>query len=381
MGIALPQGDIKHVHEVIKTDDYMGWKSCTMQEAQEAANNGTAAIGISEDRIVVLAANDEDVPVVENTAVMTLSEKTSAYAVEGMSYAIYSNGTTGSGGSVSTTVRKAIIIVPGVTGTELILASTTDKLSKGTQVWPPMDGSEDFTNSTVLNNTLNKLAALHCDSSGNSVYNLTVKNDDNYGALDTYKKLYDNLYSEFGDEREIVFFGYDWRMPNGVSGNLLRKKVNEYDNVIIVAHSMGGLVTSHMLRDIAVRKKIEKVITLGTPYLGSFHHGLLWNNDSHVTSNVDTYYIAGEGKTTTCTYTFKDGFKDSYSTTSVSSGDGTVLSYSATMNDLYPQKTFFVTAGHNTLIESKDIFKFIRNIINGNNILTSGMRSEAKEDM
>lgn len=59
MGVALPQGDIKHVYEVIKTDDYMGWKSCTMQEAQEAANDGIAAIGISEDRIVVLAAVDE----------------------------------------------------------------------------------------------------------------------------------------------------------------------------------------------------------------------------------------------------------------------------------------------------------------------------------
>ena len=94
MGIALPQGDIKHVYEVIKTDDYMGWKTCTMQEAQQAADNGTAAIGISEDRIVVLAANDEEEPVVETTEVMTLSEKTSAYAVVGMSYATYSNGAT-----------------------------------------------------------------------------------------------------------------------------------------------------------------------------------------------------------------------------------------------------------------------------------------------
>ena len=55
MGVALPQGDIKTVYETIKTDNYMGWKSCTMQEAQAAADNGTAAIGISEDRIVVLS--------------------------------------------------------------------------------------------------------------------------------------------------------------------------------------------------------------------------------------------------------------------------------------------------------------------------------------
>ena len=49
----------------------------------------------------------------------------------------------------------------------------------------------------------------------------------------------------------------------------LKQKVNEYDSVIIVAHSMGGLVTAHMLKDVSIRQKIQKVITLGTPYLGS----------------------------------------------------------------------------------------------------------------
>ena len=49
MGVALPNGDMKTVYETIKTDNYMGWKACSMQEAQEAANNGTAAIGIGED--------------------------------------------------------------------------------------------------------------------------------------------------------------------------------------------------------------------------------------------------------------------------------------------------------------------------------------------
>ena len=90
MGVALPQGDMKHVYEVIKSDDYMGWKSCTVQEAQEAADNGTAAIGISEDRIVVLAANDEEEPVVETESVMVISENTSAYMVSNLQF--YSMG-------------------------------------------------------------------------------------------------------------------------------------------------------------------------------------------------------------------------------------------------------------------------------------------------
>ena len=69
MGVALPQGDIKTVYETISTDNYMGWKLCTMKEAQEAANNGTAAIGISEDKIVVLSANDEEQPVAQTASV------------------------------------------------------------------------------------------------------------------------------------------------------------------------------------------------------------------------------------------------------------------------------------------------------------------------
>ena len=94
MGVALPQGDIKTVYETIKTDNYMGWKSCTMQEAQAAADQGVAAIGISEDRIVVLSANDEEHPVAQTASVMKLDENTSAYAVDGFEYYSYSYGTT-----------------------------------------------------------------------------------------------------------------------------------------------------------------------------------------------------------------------------------------------------------------------------------------------
>ena len=106
MGVALPQGDIKTVYETIKTNNYMGWKSCTMQEAQAAADNGTAAIGISEDRIVVLSANDEEQPVTQTASVMTLDENTSAFAVEGMRYYSYGYGGTTCQGSCDTCLNN-----------------------------------------------------------------------------------------------------------------------------------------------------------------------------------------------------------------------------------------------------------------------------------
>lgn len=266
---------------------------------------------------------------------------------------------------------------------------------------------------------------------------------------------------------------------------MLKQKVNEYDSVIIVAHSMGGLVTAHMLKDVSIRQKIQKVITLGTPYLGSLEmlpvmshghfgyidtalenlpkvlawiakevvlqpllqamavnipslyellptekfftldnrwyysiqylftgtenfetfsstrtwiqiardenatgtfninlfdnataaHSSLWSGNSHVTNNVNTYYIVGDDFGTMRTYKFKDGFTDSYSTTSVDSGDGTVLSYSASLNDLYPSKTYFTKASHNQLTDKSNVLNFIKRIINNNITLVSGIQS------
>ena len=164
-----------------------------MQEAQAAADKGVAAIGISEDRIVVLCANDEEQSIAQTASVMTLDESTSAFAVEGMRYYSYRYGTTTSGGGSGTSCRKAIMIVPGVMGTELKLTAAQNGLPAGTQVWPPLQDNEDFSNTAVVNEILKKLASNACDTSGNSMYDLCVKNDDNYGAFDHYKSLYNEL--------------------------------------------------------------------------------------------------------------------------------------------------------------------------------------------
>lgn len=94
MGVALPSGDIKTVCETIKTNDYMGWRECSAEEAQEAANEGVAAIGISEDKIVVISATDEEEPVAQIASVMTLDETVSAYSVSDLSYYSYTRTTT-----------------------------------------------------------------------------------------------------------------------------------------------------------------------------------------------------------------------------------------------------------------------------------------------
>ena len=91
LGVALPRGDLKAVCETVKTDDYMGWRSCSMEEAQAAANIGTAAMGVSSDRIVVIAGVDSDEPAAENSAVMTITDTTPALAVSGLQFYAYSS--------------------------------------------------------------------------------------------------------------------------------------------------------------------------------------------------------------------------------------------------------------------------------------------------
>ncbi len=100
MGVALPQGTIKEVYDTVSTNEYMGWKKCTIEEAKEAADKGVAAIGISENKIVVLSAEDEEQPVTQTASVLTLTDNTPAVAVANLQYYSYSYGST-TGGSTT----------------------------------------------------------------------------------------------------------------------------------------------------------------------------------------------------------------------------------------------------------------------------------------
>lgn len=57
MGVSLPSGSLKEILETLKSDDYMGWRSCTAEEAKAAANNGTAAIGLNENKVFLVASD------------------------------------------------------------------------------------------------------------------------------------------------------------------------------------------------------------------------------------------------------------------------------------------------------------------------------------
>ena len=135
-----------------------------------------------------------------------------------------------------------------------------------------------------------RVISLRCDSNGNSVNDVVVNNN-LYGTGDSYEDLYDHLQTEFGNRYAIEFFAYDWRLSNSVSASLLNLFINAagYDNVVLVCHSMGGLVASGYLSlGTAQRNKTRKVITLGAPLLGTSVIPYLWGSeDFGVTGLLD----------------------------------------------------------------------------------------------
>ena len=96
--------------------------------------------------------------------------------------------------------------------------------------------------------------------------------ENNYGTYEVYKSLINRLKSAYGTDYDVKFLAYDWRDSNRMAAIGLNNFIENqnYDKVILVCHSMGGLVGSNYLSfSNECRNKVKKFITLGTPFLGA----------------------------------------------------------------------------------------------------------------
>ena len=142
---------------------------------------------------------------------------------------------------------KQIIIIPGIMGSELQYHKYT--------VWPPH-----------VKVWLNKANVLE--------YHLGDVQSNKIKAVDYYKKYYDELYKYAQSLGEKVTpFYYDWRKNNFDHLERLSKVIDiNADEVIIVAHSMGGIISKLFLTTDEYEykaNKVSKLITLGTPWNGA----------------------------------------------------------------------------------------------------------------
>ena len=148
------------------------------------------------------------------------------------------------------THSRAIIIIPGIMGSSLYNTTNSRYAWNGIM-------------------SLENAADLYLDDNGNSVKAMSLINETG-GAFNTYGTLYDELTTAFSDNFDIIFFSYDWRMNNTVAASRLASVAAPYSEVVLVAHSMGGLVASKFLANSSAnRAKTSALITIGTPFVGS----------------------------------------------------------------------------------------------------------------
>ena len=151
--------------------------------------------------------------------------------------------------AAAATKNKAIVIIPGIAGSSLETMS-------GDHIW--------------LTTDINKLMQMECNEDGTSINELRNKKGDIHLIELGCLRLETSLIFYFGTKYDVKLFTYDWRLSCSEAAIKLQQLVQPYSEVIIVAHSMGGLVASKFLANSSEnRAKVSKVIAIGTPFTGS----------------------------------------------------------------------------------------------------------------
>ena len=118
-------------------------------------------------------------------------------------------------------------------------------------------------------------------------------------GFEPYERLVAAVRRAVASEAQIVRFPYDWRLPVRHNGRLLAERVvtaldqwradplhdrlrrlhpdGRPAKVVIVAHSMGGLLACYLARIPGATDDVRATVTLGTPFYGSVKAAVLLN--------------------------------------------------------------------------------------------------------
>ena len=208
---------------------------------------------------------------VDGTDVMSIS-RAGTVTVNGMGEATITARHRYTGQRLSATLHvsnNAIVIVPGFMGSEL-------KNKSGDKIW-----SESLLNELsdgISLSALSKFMSLASPKSGDGV----TAYDNHFGALDLYKNMYKMLSRTFGKDYTIEFYAYDWRRSSETTGRELAGYLDgkNYDNVVFVAHSFGGLVCGQALAASETLREHTKLLCMaGVPVNGTAGIAQAWAQD------------------------------------------------------------------------------------------------------
>jgi pimeloyl-ACP methyl ester carboxylesterase len=104
-----------------------------------------------------------------------------------------------------------------------------------------------------------------------------------FWKIDGYRFVSDTILGAFDvrDGENFFPFAYDWRRDNRASARQLQRKTHDWlkawrqrspnAKLILIAHSMGGLVSRYFLDVLGGWRETKALITFGTPYRGSLN--------------------------------------------------------------------------------------------------------------
>jgi pimeloyl-ACP methyl ester carboxylesterase len=183
-----------------------------------------------------------------------------------------------------TPVADVIVLIPGITGSVLA--------KDGKEVWA-LSGGAALRGLRSLGRSLRDLE-LHgddpdADDLGDGVTAPRVMPDTHLvpglWKIDGYGKLAATILEQLDVTRGVNFFElpYDWRRDNRVAARLLARRSHDWlaswrdrsgsadAKLILVGHSMGGLVARAFLELLDGWRDTRLLITFGTPYRGSLN--------------------------------------------------------------------------------------------------------------
>ncbi len=173
-----------------------------------------------------------------------------------------SNPKNPSGGNSEPPGKRPVVIIPGITGSELYDGNEL--------IWPNVGKMFTDIGDQFLTDSLS------LDSQGNSLRNITVGEIIKSLPL---THVFDNLEQSLVDKGYSInntyyFFPYDWRLDNKLNATRLNQKIEDiktetgFRKVDIIAHSMGGLLAKEYANQFG-KDSINKLIFIGTPHLGA----------------------------------------------------------------------------------------------------------------
>jgi pSer/pThr/pTyr-binding forkhead associated (FHA) protein len=152
--------------------------------------------------------------------------------------------------------RRPVVFVPGFMGSQLWLGSE--------RIWPNIMFMIRDSQNAIYTETSPIVARGIVDE---------VVVVPNLIKLDQYNRLGDYLVEDLRYERGKDFFefAYDWRQDVRRSAAQLGQMIESLalsQPVIIIAHSMGTLVSRYYIERLGGRKKVERAILMGGPHRG-----------------------------------------------------------------------------------------------------------------